>query len=208
MGTNLIVLPKNSRPPSENHRQIEIPFHYEDGGFGAGVFVNTKAAGVPNPDGFIYVYGVKGKEKNLVVARILAKDFDNFKAWRFWDGKEWNVDGQQVTSVTQDVSNELSVSSLPDRRFALVFQLGTMSPIVALRLGKTPYGPIGPVIKVYECGEGPQKNYFTYNAKAHPHLSAPGELLVSYNVNAFDFLNEINQNPNLYRPRFIRLKFK
>lgn len=31
------------------------------------------------------------------------------------------------------------------------------------------------------------KNYITYNAKAHSHLSAPGELLISYNVNAFDF---------------------
>jgi hypothetical protein len=31
-------------------------------------------------------------------------------------------------------------------------------------------------------------------------------LLISYNVNAFDFLNEIKETPNLYRPRFIRVR--
>ena len=82
-----------------------------------------------------------------------------------------------------------------------------MSSSVGLRLGETPYGPFGPVVNVWECQEGRQKNIFTYNAKAHPHLSAPGEFLISYNVNAFDFFNEIKAQPNLYRPRFIKLKF-
>jgi hypothetical protein len=96
---------------------------------------------------------------------------------------------------------------LPDGRYALVFQINGMSSFVGMRLGKTPFGPFGPVIKIWECKEPQQKNIFTYNAKAHPSLSAPGELLISYNVNAFNFLNEIKADPNLYRPRFIRIKF-
>lgn len=206
MGTNLIALPAGSRPPFEEQRQIETPLRFEDGGFGAGIFVNTKDSGAPNPDGYIYVYGVRGKEKNLMIARVLPEDFETFSAWRFWDGQDWNADMQKVAYITQNVSNELSVSALPDGRYALVFTLSGINPIVGLRLGLTPYGPFGPIINLYEAKEMQQKNYITYNAKAHPNLSAPGELLISYNVNAFDFMNELKANPNLYRPRFIRLK--
>ena len=208
MGTDLIALPAGSRPPFEEHRQIETPLRFEDGGFGAGIFVNTEKAGAPHPDGYIYVYGVRGKEKNLMVARVLPEDFENFSAWRFWDGNAWNENMEQVAFVTQNVSNELSVSALPDGRYALVFQLNGMSSIVGLRLGQTPYGPFGPVMELWDCKESQQKNYITYNAKAHPNFSAPGELLISYNVNAFDFMNELKANPNLYRPRFIRLKLQ
>jgi hypothetical protein len=207
MGTNLIAIPEGSTPPFKDHRQIETPLRFEDGGFGAGIYVNTHSAGAPNPDGYIYVYGVRGKEKNLMIARVLPKDFENFEAWRYWDGKDWNRDMQQVAYLADGVSNELSVSALPDGRYALVFTISGINPIIGLRLGLTPYGPFGPVINIWESKEMQKKNYITYNAKAHPNLSAPGELLVSYNVNAFDFGKEIQANPNLYRPRFIKLKF-
>ena len=206
MGTNLIALPAGSRPPFANQRQIETPLRFEDGGFGAGIFVNTKESGAPHPDGYVYVYGVRGEEKNLLVARVLPKEFETFRAWRFWDGEAWNADMQQVKTMAPNVSNELSVSALPDGRYALVFTLSGINPTIGLRLGQTPYGPFGAVIKVYEAQEMQQKNYITYNAKAHPNVSAPGELLISYNVNAFDFMNELEANPTLYRPRFIKLK--
>jgi hypothetical protein len=205
MSTNLIALPAKSRPPFKDQRQIETPLRFEEGGFGAGIFVNTQESGAPNPDGYIYIYG---NRKGLMVARVMPKEFENFSAWRFWDGKEWNADMQQVAIVASDVSNELSVSALADGRYALVFTLGGLSPTVGLRLGLTPYGPFGPVIKVYEAKEMHHKNYITYNAKAHPHLSAPGQLLISYNVNAFDFINELKANPTLYRPRFINVRFQ
>lgn len=50
-------------------------------------------------------------------------------------------------------------------------------------------------------------SFFTYNAKAHPNISRPGELLVSYNVNSFEFFEKIQEYPHLYRPRFIRVTF-
>lgn len=205
MGRNLIAIPSGSRPPFKDQRQIEAPVHFGDGAFGIGVFVNTKYAGAPNPDGYIYVYG---NNKGLMVARVLPEDLETFSAWRYWDGNEWNEDMTQVANVAPNVSNELSVSALPDGRYALVFMLGGMGSTVAMRLGSTPYGPFGPVIKLYEAKEPQTKNYFAYNAKAHPNLSVPGELLISYNVNAFDFGKEIKKNPNLYRPRFIKLKLK
>ncbi len=206
MGTNLIVIPSNSKPPFDNHKQIETPLDFIEGGFGAGIFVNTKEAGSLHPDGFVYVYGVKDKAKNLVVARVLPKDFEDFKAWRFWDGKEWSKKMETAATLVTNVSNELSVSMLPDGRCVLFYQHESMSPIVAMRISLTPYSAFGDKIDVWNCKEV-GGNIFAYNAKAHPSLSAPNELLISYNVNAFDFKNEIKKDPNLYRPRFFKIKF-
>jgi hypothetical protein len=204
-GTNLIVIPAGSAPPFRDHRQIETPLSFqgasldEKGTFGAGIYMA--------PDNYVYIYGIKGKAKALLVARVKTDSVEDFSQWRFWDGAVWNKDMQRSVPLVDGVSDELSLSPLPDGRYILVFQQGGMSPTVAMRIGSSPWGPFGPVIKLWECTESREnKNYFTYNAKAHPLLSAPGELLISYNVNSFDFFKEIQKNPNLYRPRFIRLK--
>ncbi|QEC52577.1 uncharacterized protein DUF4185 [Anseongella ginsenosidimutans] len=212
MGNVLIKLPAGSRPPFKDQQQIETPLSFSGpegkGSFGAGIFVNTESAGAPRPDGYVYVYGIRGKAKNLVVARVLPENFEDFSRWKYWDGKGWNADMQKSAMVAHRLSNELSVSALPDGRYALVFQQDGIGRVVGLRLGLRPEGPFGPVIKLWECTESQQKNIIVYNAKVHPALSKPGELLISYNVNAFDFMNEIKKQPNLYRPRFIRVKLK
>ena len=206
METILIVLPKGSKPPFTDQQQIETPLHYQNGkadnssgGFGAGIFVNTKKAGAPLPDGYVYVYGVRGRGGNLIVSRVLPKDFEDFGAWRFWDGKTWNADKEQAIYLTNGVSNELSVSPLPDGRYILVFQLGGMGADVAFRIGASPIGPFGSVHKIYHATVT-NKDYFTYNAKAHPSLSKPGELLITYNQNSFNFWKQLPLNPHLYHP--------
>ncbi|MEP7141855.1 MAG: DUF4185 domain-containing protein [Ferruginibacter sp.] len=212
VGNTFIIIPKGSEPPYKDQRQMDVPFFV--GGndtnavsLGSGIFVNTAKAGVTDPDGYVYVYGVRGKDKNLVAARVLPKDFEKLTEWKFWDGNGWVAEMSKATNITNRVSNELSVSQLPDGRYALFFQVDGISSIIAMRLGSSPVGPFGPIIHVYDCkGDLDGKNIFPYNAKAHPALSKPGELLVSYNVNSFDFHNDIKVNPNLYRPRFIRVK--
>jgi len=42
-------------------------------------------------------------------------------------------------------------------------------------------------------------------SKAHPHLSKPDELLVSYNVNTISFDMHLRKG-DIYRPRFISLR--
>jgi hypothetical protein len=92
-------------------------------------------------------------------------------------------------ALTDQVSNELSLSQLPDGRYALIFQQSGIGKYICMQLGKTPYGPFGKVIKLWDTSEAIElKSFFTYNAKAHPGLSEKGELLISYNVNSFDFL--------------------
>lgn len=212
VGNTLIKIPAGAKPPYKNLKQMDTPLYLLDekgdiGSFGAGVYVNTKEAGAPKPDGYIYVYGVRGIGKNLMVARISPKEFESFNKWQYWNGKAWVTDQKQAADVTDGVSNELSVSALPDGRYALVFQQGGMSTTVAMRIGASPAGPFGPPIKLWDCKPDLiEKTFVVYNAKAHPSLSKPGELLISYNINSVDFINDLKKHPNLYRPRFIRVK--
>lgn len=215
VGSTLIILPKGSKPPYKDQRQIDIPLFKhgenvtESMAFGSGIYVNTKQAGAVNADGYVYVYGVRGKVKSLVAARVLPADFETFSKWTFWDGNNWVAEMDKVADITNHISNELSVSRLDDGRYALVFQVDGITSTIGLRLGSSPVGPFGPIIKIFDCKDAlVGKELFGYNAKAHPALSKSGELLISYNVNSFDFKNDIKIFPNLYRPRFIRVKMQ
>ena len=213
VGVSLIAISPGSEPPFNEQRQMETPFFspLEDGSgnitFGSGIFVNTASAGAPNPDGYIYIYGVAGIYQELHVARVRPESFENFSTWQFWDGQDWNSEMKASKSVTNSVSNELSLSPLPDGRYLLVHQRYGMLPEVAVQVTKSPVGPFFPAKDIWHCPEVDEDiDYFVYNAKAYPHLSKPGELLVSYNVNSFDFFKDILTDPQLCRPRFIRLR--
>jgi hypothetical protein len=214
VGNTLIKIPAGSQPPYKDQVQMDTPFYLSDaagesGSFGAGIYVNTKSAGAPHPDGFVYVYGVRGIAKRLMVARVAPGNFEHFDKWTYWDGGSWTGNINKVADVTTDVSNELSLTALPDGRYALVFQVDGMSTSVGMRIGATPFGPFGPIIKLWDCKvDLTEKTYLVYNAKAHPSLSKPGELLISYNINSTDFINDLNVHPDLYRPRFIRVRFQ
>jgi len=214
-GNTLIVIPNGAKPPFKEQRQVDIPFFLgydvdSIGSFGAGVLVNTKEAGAPSPDGYLYIYGCRGSHKQVLAARVKPAAVEAFDQWEFWKGDGWSGNTQDIKPVTDSASNELSVSPLEDGRFIMVFQRPGLSSKVAIRIGETPYGPFGPAMDIYDASEDLKGSdqLFAYNAKAHPVLSAPGELLISYNINSFDFDNDIKKLPNLYRPRFIRLKYQ
>ncbi|MDF2382708.1 DUF4185 domain-containing protein [Nostoc ellipsosporum NOK] len=215
MGNTLIIIPAGERPPFPGKRQIDIPFGLNRpadsaGFFGSAVFVNTAEAGAPDPDGYVYIYGVRGADKQVLVARVKPVDVESFGDWRFRNGSEWVKNVNEATPVADQSSNEMSVSPLGDGRYIMVFQRSGVSPKVAIRLGASPYGPFGPIIDIYDVSSDLREspNFFPYNAKAHPVLSKPGELLISYNINSFKFFEEIGDFPHLYRPRFIRLKYE
>lgn len=194
--------------------QVDTPLHLvpDDGRgeliLGAAVMANTAAAGAPVPDGFIYVYGTQNDpfNKKLIVARVRPEDFTDFAQWRYWDGLAWSPDLAAVAALTTRVSSELSVTPLRDGRFALVFQLDTLGRDTVWRIGESPVGPFAPPRVLWTCPEPDlDPDLYCYNAKAHPHLSRPGELIVSYNVNSFDFADHL-AHASIYRPRFLRVR--
>lgn len=213
-GGAVLIIPHGSKFPFADHRQLDLPFasQQEDSlstSFGAGVLVNTAAAGSPAPDGYIYLYGVRGRAKELIAVRIKPGSLENFSSWEFRSGDGWSGDLKQATALSDSVSNELSVTPIGEDRYALIYQYGGIMPTICMQTGPTPYGPFGPRQKIWDTNaDVHEKNLFTYNAKAHPALSKPGELLVSYNVNSFKFDEQIKQIPDLYRPRFIKIVFE
>lgn len=209
---SLIAVPKGSKPPFNEQRQLETPLHIKneklgEGNMGAGILVNTKWSGAPSPDGYVYVYGCMGNDKNLVAARVKAKDFENFNEWRYWNGSTWSTNKDDMKPVTNAVSNELSVTPLKDGKFLLVFQVMGLSDKVGIRVGDSPVGPFSDITEIWTTPEWKQ-GLWTYNAKAHPNLSKPGELLISYNTITADFWNDIQKDATIYHPRFIKLKFE
>ena len=213
VGVSLIAIPPGSQPPFQEQRQLDTPFFYqlENGGgnvtYGSGIFANTASAGAPNPDGYIYVYGVAGPYLELRVARVRPESFEDFGAWRFWDGQSWVADKHSAKPVANSVSHELSFSPLPDGRYLLVHQKYGMLPEVAVQVAKSPVGPFFPAKDIWRCPEVDEDiDYFVYNAKAYPHLTKNGAMLASYNVNSFDFFTDILTDPQFCRPRFIWLK--
>ena len=193
VGNTLLKIKSSEAPPYINYEQRDTPFFIDKadgdkGSFGAGIFVNTIASSAEKPDGYIYVYGVLGKDKKLLVARVIPKNFEDYSRWTYWNGTTWSADVKESAAITNQVSNELSLSELPDGRYALIFQQSGLGRNVCMRLGKTPYGPFGPIIKLWDTSAALEgKGFYSYNAKAHPSLSAKGELLISYNVNSFNF---------------------
>ncbi len=214
VGVTLITVPGfNLEPPFEAQEQIDAPLYIDipdigKGTFGSGIFVNTEWAGAPNPDGFVYIYGLVDPNKQLVVARVKPATFKNFSTWLFWDGSQWQVDINKVKPITNRVSNELSLTPLKDGRYLLVFQMDGIGEYTATRIAKSPIGPFGPIQKIRKVPEIPNPpGIIPYNAKVHPVLSTENELLVSYNTISLDYFKDILNHPHMYRPRFFWLSF-
>jgi hypothetical protein len=208
---SIISIPGGERAPFEHQKQIETSLHINnaklgEGNFGSGIFVNTKWAGAQHPDGFVYIYGCLGKDKNLVVSRVKPADFENLNAWRYWNGSDWSENSTDLKALTNAVSDELSMTQLPDGRFILIFQVLGLSDKVGMRIADSPVGPFSDITEIWSAPEW-KEGLWTYNAKAHPSLSKPGELLISYNTITPDFWNDIEKDATIYHPRFIKLKY-
>lgn len=215
-GISLISFPLTDRPTFPHQVQRETPFWRPENAsrgqlaFGGAILENTVEAGAPFPDGYIYVYGIQEDplSKKAIAARVPRASFTNFDAWRFWDGATWSADIKASSPMCGRISTEMSVTPLPDGRYLMVFMLDTIGGTVAVRTGPSPVGPWSDFTEIYDI---PIPSYppglYTYHAKAHPHLSEPGELLISFNVNTSNSFWDHFTWADIYRPRFIRLKF-
>lgn len=180
--------------------------------YGAGIFANTKQADALHPDGYIYVYGYKSTFgfRQLLVARVEAENFAYFDDWTFYADGQWVNDLSLSTPILDHISPEMSVMELREGRnkgkYMAVFTYDTNTNKVAFSLSDHPYGPFTKAQPIFLTTqkEKYQSTTYTYNAKAHPHLSKSGSLLASYNVNTYSFDHNMSEY-RVYRPRFINL---
>lgn len=211
-GISLLRTSTSDVPPFESYDQVDTPLYLPAAGgkgeitYGHALLPNTVEAGAPDPDGFLYVYGLQNDStKRLLAARVVPDQIADFGAYEYWNGSSWVSDISAAEAMTARLSSEFSVTPLADGRYILVFQLDALSGKVAVRYGDTPVGPWTTPTVIWTAPEDDlTPDTYIYNAKAHPHLSTPGSLLISYNVNTFKFGQHFT-NADIYRPRFIKL---
>lgn len=212
VGTTLLIYPPHTADLTKS-RQVDLPLVSPSDdpaatAFGAGIYANTPAAGAPDPDGYLYIYGVRGPTKELIAARTPAGTLATFSSWEFRTSDGWTKDLKAAAALADSVSNEMSVSAIGNGRYALIYQLGGIFSEICMQIGPSPVGPFERRQVIWNTSsELTEKDIYTYNAKAHPALSKPGELLISYNINSFNFLEQLKKTPNFYHPRFIKVIF-
>jgi tetratricopeptide (TPR) repeat protein len=205
-GISLLSDDVTSPEPFQTYTQVNAPL-YAPSTCDRGSIIFGQAL-MPHSDGYLYIYGVRNDldSKKLLVARVLPEAIEDFKTYQFWDGKQWTPTLQTAAPLTDQISSEFSVTPLPDGRFVMVFQLNDfLSRTVAVRYGDSPTGPWGDAIPIWNSREDDLSIHtYTYGAKAHPQLSQPGELLISYHTSTSKNSEQYDR-ADIYRPRFIRL---
>jgi hypothetical protein len=208
-GIALIRIPlgANGEPDMAKATQKETPLYHTGAKtfyFGCGIFANTAEAGAPDPDDSVYVYG----RNALYVARVKADEFEDFAKWRYWDGKGWSADIDKAASLGLG-GPELSVMPITQGALKGKFVLlsSMLGPDLYVRIGDSPVGPFGNAINIYKAPEWDTGvPIYTYNAKAHPSISSNGDWIVTYNVNTSNWTRNL-ADADIYRPRFLRLRF-
>jgi hypothetical protein len=166
--------------------------------------------------GFIYIFGTTEKiidglhQKYMILARVPEKEFADFGAWRFFAEGEWSSDFSKAAGLCDHMANEYSVSFLPALgKYVAVYSDNGVSENIVARLAPQPWGPWGDPVILYQCPEMKRDaQVFCYAAKGHPELStAPDEIIVTYVANSTDF-EKITKDAELYRPRFLNIRFR
>lgn len=175
--------------------------------FGAAVMNHLKK------DGYIYVYGYQSQLgfRQLLVSRVPKESIWDLDQYEYFDGQSFTSDFMKAAPVLDHVSCEMSVSYMNEGphqgKYIAVMTYDTNTRYLAFSIGESPWGPFTPPQKIYVTPEPDifKSTTYTYNAKAHPHLSSATDILVSYNTNTYNFDHNMS-HAGIYRPRFIRLK--
>jgi len=154
------------------------------------------------------VFGVRStadRAQCLIVARADAPTLDRLETWEFFDGAAWTADESRAAPVCTGIPDELTIETIRRAGRDMLVMIHS-EPLFGRRiLARTAWRPEGPwsdPASVFEVTDIPPSGT-TYAAKGHARLSRPGELLVSYIVNAD--VERIIDDPALDRPRFIRV---
>lgn len=164
-------------------------------------------------DEYCYFYGYYNERsifmRNLIVGRIKKTHLHDLNHLEYFDGENWDKDFTKAKSLIQHVSCEMSVQKIVEGenkgKYLAIFQYDTNGPKVAYSIGETPYGPFTKPYIIYHTPEVDDYNpgtTYTYNAKAHLHLSSPRKILVSYNCNDMS-MKKNKEDYTIYHPRFI-----
>lgn len=221
IGVDMVIIPLENSSLDFNNITTkpttlftETPKSY----YGCSVLPNTYEAQMPFADGYVYIYGLKDNgllTKSLLVSRVEPENIEKFSKYTFYNGTKFVSGIENAAIICEEGGAEMSITPITTGEFygkyLFIYSDSNVGGKISCRIGETPVGPFSEKILLYEIRESENiskfggKKIYTYNAKAHYHISSDDSLLISYNVNTQDFESHI-KNAEIYRPRFIRLK--
>jgi hypothetical protein len=150
---------------------------------------------------YTYLYGVEDVPFNKYMHLARAQAGNVLGPWEFFTGTGWSRDPQSAIRILGGIADQYSVTKTRDG-YILIAQDHGIGKNMLIYGSKHPTGPWQSGGVLYSTPES-GGNIYTYGATAHPEFTIDGWLLISYNVNSFDF-GDVFRNVNDYRPRFIR----
>ncbi|MDP4228284.1 MAG: DUF5005 domain-containing protein, partial [Bacteroidota bacterium] len=156
-------------------------------------------------DGYVYLYGTnsEGWSTNLHVARVPKHDF--LGPWEFYTKNGW-ANQPDNYSIGSSISPQPNVFKDGDHFYLVSQQL--LGQDIYIYEADSPLGPWKNKRTIYRIPDTYDgRSIITYNACLHTALSRNGELVISYNVNPVNFLDNFNApgSADKYRPYFIRV---
>lgn len=153
---------------------------------------------------WIYIYGQESAYLNKYVHLARVRASDPLGPWEFYTGSGWSPDQAASGRLLDQVGASFSVTPV-NGHYVLATTDPFLNPQIYLYTAPSPTGPFTGKQQIYTAPEGAGSTY-TYNVAAHPELSAPNQLILSYNVNSFN-LADLYSNTNNNRARFITVSF-
>lgn len=162
-----------------------------------------------NDGQWLYIYAQVDIENDLdpvtevLVARTTPENLLN--SWEYWNGSGWTADKNAAKKVqgidSVPISSQFNVFKLDDKYVLLAQDKTFNSGKIYTFTSSNPWGPWGNKTLIYDIPDLGNKHWFTYNAMGHPQFEKDGMILVSFNVNTEEFMEQFS-DVSSYRPRF------
>lgn len=169
---------------------------------------------------WVYLYGTANPETagvfgwSLSVARVKVDDLLKMSRWRYWDGKSWQPKPSKAAELIPavgGVSQTLSVfhrvsQNKGDRWYAVSKRDEFLGRDLVIWTAPGPHGPFTASPALAAIPSDSATGMLRYMPLAHPDLlPEDNTVVVSVSQNNSDPA-KVNDNPFLYRPRFLRVK--
>jgi hypothetical protein len=162
----------------------------------------------------VYIYGTAqprgtrtfGRALHVARANMLA--VADASAWEYWDGTRWQPDAGRATPVIDavgGVSQVLSVFERDGSWYVVSKRDDVYGRDLVIWKGPSPVGPFTPSAPLAQLPSDSADGLLRYMPLAHPDLlPVDGSVVVSYSRNVAD-LARLAEDPELYRPKFLRV---
>ena len=166
---------------------------------------------------YYYLYGTRnnGFGNDLYVARYTANNI--YAPWQYYGSNGWSTDTNNIIRIWDEFTSSFNVCKIENKYvlFTTEFSVGCdQGKNIYVATSDNPFGPFTNQHSIWQVNDTVNGHYpVFYIANPHPEFdNGHKELLVTYSINGYSgcFNTCINgrMDPNVYRPRSIRVPFK